>query len=258
MTHKPSIQRYRQWYASLLRLYSGPHYARFGESMEQTFSDLLHERSETQGGLFGYALWLFVETSTGILRERMTMYYKNIIRVVLATALILLVPLVVMQFTDELAWGLFDFVFAGTLLFGTGLTYELVVKRMGGRVYRVAAGAALGTAFMLIWTNLAVGVIGSENESANWMYIGVLATGFIGALVARFRPAGMARALYATALVQALVTVIALIIGGMDGYPGSSVLEILAVNLFFGALWVCSALLFQRANAANLSLSNQG
>jgi hypothetical protein len=45
------------------------------------------------------------------------------------------------------------------------------------------------------------------------MYIGVLAVGIIGAIVARFRPHGMARALFATALAQALVAVIALLAG---------------------------------------------
>jgi hypothetical protein len=51
------------------------------------------------------------------------MQNKNIIRIVLATAFILLIPLLAMQFTDEVAWDLADFVIIGTLLLGTGLTY---------------------------------------------------------------------------------------------------------------------------------------
>ena len=43
------------------------------------------------------------------------------------------------------------------------------------------------------------------------MYFGVLAVGMAGALIARLRPRGMARALFATALAQALVAAIALI-----------------------------------------------
>ena len=145
---------------------------------------------------------------------------------------------------------------AGALLFGTGLTYELVAKRMSTIAYRVAVGVALATAFILVWANLAVGIIGSENECANLMYIGVLAIGLIGALIARFQPRGMARALFATALVQALVTVIALI-AGMHRYPGSSVTEIVNLNLFFVALWVGSALLFQRASSADSNVPRQ-
>ena len=256
MTIKHSIRRYRHWYAKLLRLYSKPYYERFGESMEQTFSDLLHERRDVQRGLFAFVLWIFVKTSAGIFRERITMHNKNIIRIALVTAFILLLPLVALQFTDEVVWGPFDFAVAGALLFGTGLTYELVAKRMSTIAYRVAVGVALATAFILVWANLAVGIIGSENECANLMYIGVLAIGLIGALIARFQPRGMARALFATALVQALVTVIALI-AGMHRYPGSSVTEIVNLNLFFVALWVGSALLFQRASSADSNVPRQ-
>ena len=253
MTLDQPIRRYRHWYAQLLRLYPKPTYERFGEGMQQTFSDLLHERREQHRGLFAFALWMFVETSTGIVRERMTMHHKNIIRIVLATAIILLLPLVAMQFTDEVDWNLFDFAVAGALLLGTGLAYELVAKTMNGNAYRVAVGVALATALILVWMNLAVGLIGSENERANLMYVAVLAIGLTGALIARFRPRGMARALFATALVQASVAAIALI-AGMHRYPGSSVAEIVNLNLVFVALWLGSALLFQRASATDSRL----
>ena len=74
----------------------------------------------------------------------------------------------------------------------------------------------------------------------------MLAVGIIGAIVARFRPEGMARALLATALAQALVAVIALIAGKHEA-PISSVSEILGLNGFFVALFVGSAWLFRHA-----------
>jgi hypothetical protein len=55
----------------------------------------------------------------------------------------------------------------------------------------------------------------------------------------------MARALFATALAQALVAVIVLVFG--LGSPWSPPLEILALNGFFVALFVGSALLFRFA-----------
>ncbi|MFQ5890661.1 MAG: hypothetical protein ACE5JR_11495 [Gemmatimonadota bacterium] len=174
------------------------------------------------------------------------MQHKNIIRIALATAFILLLPLLTMQITDEVVWDLADFAVAGALLFGTGLTYELVARKMGSIAYRVAVGIALAAAFLLVWVNLAVGLIGSEDELANLMYIGVLAVGIIGAIIARFQPHGMARALFATALAQTLVAVIALI-AGMYQYPGSSVSEIVNVNGFFVALFLGSAWLFRTA-----------
>ncbi len=174
---------------------------------------------------------------------------KNIIRIALATAFILLLPLLAMQITDEVVWDLADFAVAGALLFGTGLTYELVARKMGSIAHRVAVGVALAAALLLVWVNLAVGIIGNEGNPANLMYIGVLAVGIIGALIARFQPHGMSRALFATALAQMLVAVIALAARlGTSGpvWPR----DVLIATGFFATLWLGSALLFRRASAS--------
>ncbi|MBI4466003.1 MAG: hypothetical protein HY656_01070 [Acidobacteria bacterium] len=173
------------------------------------------------------------------------MQNKNIIRIVLATAFVLLIPLLAMLFTDQVAWDLADFVIAGTLLVGTGLTYELIARKSGKIAYRAAVGIAVAAALLLVWMNLAVGLIGNEENPANLMYIGVLAVGLIGAIIARLEPHGMAHALFATALAQVLVPVIALIIWKPPFTSG--VVAVLAVNAFFVALWLVSALLFRRA-----------
>lgn len=162
-----------------------------------------------------------------------------------AAGLVLLLPLVAMRFTDEVKWGAADFVVAGALLFGAVLTYELVAGTKAGIEYRAAAGVALAAALILAWLSLGVGIIGRDGDPANLMYFGVLAVGIIGALVARFRPRGMARALVATALAQASVAAFALIAG--LGYPWSGPLELSALNGFFVAMFVGSAWLFRRA-----------
>ena len=110
--------------------------------------------------------------------------------------------------------------------------------------YRSAVGVALAAALILLWVNGAVGVIGSENNDANLMYIGVLGIGVIGAVIARFQPRGMSFALFATALAHALVTLVATI--GRLGFPASGPLELLLLNGFFIALWVVSACLFRQ------------
>jgi hypothetical protein len=161
-----------------------------------------------------------------------------------AAALILL-PLVAMQVTDEVHWDATDFACASALLLGTGVTYELAARRTRNSAYRAAVGVALAAAFILVWVNAAVGLIGSEDNNANVMYGGVLAVGIVGAIVARFQPHGMARALVATALAQAFVTAIALVAGW--GSPGSGPLEIVALNGCFAALWLLSAWLFRQA-----------
>jgi hypothetical protein len=100
--------------------------------------------------------------------------YKAAIRIALATGFLLLLPLLAMQFTNEVVWDVADFIVAGVLLFGTGLTYKLAAIKVGNIVYRSAVGFAFTAAFILIWVNGAVGIIGSENNDANLMYGGVI------------------------------------------------------------------------------------
>jgi hypothetical protein len=60
----------RTLYRKLLALYSRVFREQLGESMEQTFNDLCHERKrQTERGLFGFVLWLFVETAMEIIKE---------------------------------------------------------------------------------------------------------------------------------------------------------------------------------------------
>lgn len=153
-------------------------------------------------------------------------------------ALMLLLPLVAMQFTDEVNWSVADFAVFGAMLAAAGGAFELAARMTRNAPYRTAVGVALAAAFLLVWANGAVGIIGSEDNPANLMFGGVLAVGLAGAAVARFRPRGMARALVATAVAQALVAVIAAVAG--LGY-------IFVATAFFGALWLASAWLFRRA-----------
>jgi len=180
---------------------------------------------------------------------------KRILRLSLITASLLLVPLVAMQFTQEVKWTLSDFVFAGVLLFGTGLAYELIARPESPTAYRVASGVALATALFLVWSNLAVGIIGSEDNPANLLYGGVLVVGVVGAILARLRPQRMVRAMLATALAQFLVPVVALLIWQPALTWG--VAGVLGANVFFVVLWVVSALLFRRASTTGSASTPQ-
>jgi hypothetical protein len=111
--------------------------------------------------------------------------------------------------------------------------------------YRPALALALTTAFLLVWLSLGVGIIGRDGDPANLMYFGVLAVGIFGAVIARLRPRGMARALFAMAFAQGLVAGIALI--ARLGLPWSGPAEILILNGFFVAMFAGAALLFRRA-----------
>ncbi len=148
-----------------------------------------------------------------------------------------------------MGWDLADFVIAGTLLMSSALVFRIAVRRSGNIAYRAAVGLALITTLLLIWINLAVGIIGNEGNPANKMYIGVIAVFIVGTLIARLRPMGMVWVLSVTATTQTLVTLIAMT-SGMSS-PESPPLEILALNVFFTALWIGSAFLFRRSTSTH-------
>jgi hypothetical protein len=167
---------------------------------------------------------------------------------------LLLLPLFASQVTDEVDWDGADFAIFGAMLAGAGGTYELAARMTGNSAYRAAVGIAVVAAFILVWMNLAVGVIGSEDTPANLMYGGVLSVGIIGSAIARFQPDGMARTMAATALAQALVAVIALI-GGSEATAENGPGAIVVLSGFFAALWLQSAWLFRRAAREQTSAS---
>jgi hypothetical protein len=155
---------YRYWYTKLLLLYPKPYRERFGDEMVQMFGDLYRERRAANRGLFGFIIWVFVETFKGIIKENVSYTYmqrRNLLRVVLITALILAVPLVAMQFTEGVDWDIRDFTIVAVLLLTTGFAYELAVKRISNPNYRTITALALLGGLLLIWAELAVGVFGS-------------------------------------------------------------------------------------------------
>ncbi len=153
-------------------------------------------------------------------------------------------------------WDVFDFIIFGAMIIGAAVIYRLAVRHAVNLAYRCAIGVALAAAFILIWVNGAVGIIGDESNDANMMYFGVLAVGGIGAIVARFQPGGMVRALYVTAFAQVAVAVIALI-AGLGSTAPVWPNDILVITGFFVALWLLSAWLFRNAARQQLSAGEE-
>ena len=81
---------------------------------------------------------------------------KGLIWVALVTGFVLLVPLLAMRLTDEVAWTLVDFVAAGTLVFGAGLVFVLASRTVPK--YRAITGIVLAVALIYVWVELAVGI----------------------------------------------------------------------------------------------------
>jgi len=148
-----------------------------------------------------------------------------------------------------------QFVMAGIVLLILGLLYLLIASRARTGAYKVAAGITVAASLLLVWGNLAVGFIGSEDNPANLLYAGALIVGFIGAILAKLQPLGMAKALFATAFAQFAVPFIAMSIWRPELNRG--VLMVIVLNTIFAGLWVVSGWLFRRAGAAGSRLGQQ-
>lgn len=83
--------------------------------------------------------------------------HSTFVRLALATGLVLLIPLVATQLSDEVAWSPVDFVVMGALLFGGSLAVTLASRRM--TKHRALAGAVIVGAVLWLWAELAVGVL---------------------------------------------------------------------------------------------------
>jgi hypothetical protein len=86
---------------------------------------------------------------------------KRLIGIVLTVMLVLLLPLIAMQFTNEVDWSVMDFVIMGILLLGTGLLCELVLRNVKSFEKRlVLIGMILFMCFIIL-AELAVGIFGT-------------------------------------------------------------------------------------------------
>lgn len=86
---------------------------------------------------------------------------KRLLVILLTVAVILLIPLIAMQFTNEVNWTFFDFLIMGLLLTGTGLLIDIVFKKVRIIKYRIVFVLIVIFAFLFIWAELAVGIIGT-------------------------------------------------------------------------------------------------
>ena len=165
------------------------------------------------------------------------------------TALILSIPLLRGLYVSGWDWDVRVFLLVGavgTLLFSMGLACQMVIRKLGTTVYRVAVGVALVAAFGLVWGNFVQAA--DDVNPAAMMYLAVPLVGIIAAARARFRPDGMARALFVTALAQAVVLAIVLLVRNPGVTPWTAaVLRGFGGNAVFFMLFVGSALLFRKA-----------
>ena len=150
---------------------------------------------------------------------------------------LLIAPLVAMRFTTEVNWTASDFVFAAVLIGVPGLLFELIVRTSHDWAFRLGAAIGLLACFFTVWSNLAVGIVGNEDNPVNLLFFGIVLIALLSSAIARLRPRGMMAAMIVTAVAQ--------------GAVGLALLGVEVVVLPFTAImeaaWLSAAALFHRA-----------
>jgi len=155
----------------------------------------------------------------------------------MAGLLLLLLPLVAMQFTNEVKWDGADFVFAGVVFGGIGIAFEVAFSASRRPAYRAAVAAAVAASYVIVWANAAVGMIGDAPNVYNNLFLCLVGFAVVGAVIARLRASGMART-----MVVAGVAHLAIAGAGMTiDIRGGTISAVLA------CLWLLAGALFRRA-----------
>ncbi len=156
---------------------------------------------------------------------------------------LILTPLVAMQFTTEVDWDETDFIFAIVIFGIVGGLIELAVRLSSNWYFRFGSMFAVLAGFMVVWSNLAVGMIGNEDNPVNMWFGIVLLIAIAGSIVSRFRSGILPRAMFAAGSVQAMIGTFAGILGS-DMRGG-------IFTIVLATAWFISSLLFWCAQQNN-------
>ena len=175
---KNSSNKAERMYGIFILLYPRDYRQEFGEEMKYIFSrsikDTYHE--DSKNGIFLFWTRTVLDTGKSLVIQHVenqkggdSMSNKvikeikknGILRVFIITGIILSIPLIAMQFSNEVDWDSTDFLVMGILISGIGLTYELIIKKLLNKKYWPLAAVILIGIFLFIWAELAVGIVGS-------------------------------------------------------------------------------------------------
>lgn len=136
-------------------------------------------------------------------------------------------------------WTASDFVTMSLLLGSVGLGVEFLVRQSGSLFVRLGALVALLTGFLTIWVNLAVGMIGSEDNPYNLLFIVLTALVLIGGISVRLDARAMS-----TLMIGAAAGQCALALGGLGVDQRGAIFSAL-----FALLWLFAAALFRAGSS---------
>ena len=87
--------------------------------------------------------------------------FKRFSILTFAPLALLLIPLIAMHYSNEVHWTLIDFAIMGVLLLIAGMWTQRVVKRVKSFPRRATYIILVILLFLLVWAELAVGILGS-------------------------------------------------------------------------------------------------
>ena len=168
-----------------------------------------------------------------------------------SAAFLLALPAIAMRAWPDAGvnWTGSDFAVMGVMLLIACSLVEVGI-RLARNNFAYFAGTvfAVGTGFVTVWVNLAVGMILSENNPENLVFLGVLGVALAGAFAARFEAPGMAKAMLATAAVQAAIGIIVGVARLDEPYTAMLITG-------FALPWLLAAACFKAASRGALQLA---
>ncbi len=172
----------------------------------------------------------------------MTAQYR-IIRALISSTALLAVPLIASLFLDGMQWTGFDYIFAWVLFTFIALIFSFIIGNSYSGSYKAALGISAIATFLLVWITGAVGIIGDSD--INTLYGIVALIILAGSAVARLKAGRMMYVLYAAALAQFIIPIVALVVNTPDFSPG--VLQVFVLNAFWVVMFAAAGLLFSDA-----------
>jgi FtsH-binding integral membrane protein len=157
-----------------------------------------------------------------------------------AALALLLTPAVMMQVSDEWHWNIGSFLFAGTMIGGVGLLYELAERTSASRAYRAGAAVTLVASVLMVWSTLV-----RDDGDAIGFFLVIMAIA-VGGFSAGFRPAGIARTMFGIAIMQALLGLAVATAPSTANLPDGP-FNALSYSGVFTMLWLIAAALFRAA-----------
>lgn len=171
-----------------------------------------------------------------------------LLRSLLITGGLLLIPFGAMQVFSEMNWSMGDFLIMGMLIFFVSMGYQLFTDLIQTQQHRFGVVLAFATAFLLLWINLAVGMIGNESNPANLLYYFVIAVFVVGGALSRLKRISISRVFFITAGVHACVPLIAYLLWKPPLTIG--LVQVVGINGIFVLLWLVSGMLLRDAHRA--------